>query len=189
MLQQDGRCLHMAELCVLTEHKCCSKKYASSYGLFVFIQSTDTAGKKDVLIIMNCVFIQNTAAENSMFAFTKLNVCSENHCHGGKKVVVLILCRTRILKKGPSFHKLTCVFTLNTDTAVKNPGHSAKNADGRLHLNTHIPLTQRSRSGLTMSLSRHSVGTYKETGSHATRQGTFGYSRLRSMSHCGLILV
>ena len=31
---------------------------------------------------------------------------------------------------------------------VKDPGHSAKSADGRLHLNTHTSLTQRSRSGL-----------------------------------------
>ena len=41
---------------------------------------------------------------------------------------------------------------------VKDPSHSAKNADGRLHLNTHTPLPQQSRSGLTV-LSRHSVGT------------------------------
>ena len=33
-----------------------------------------------------------------------------------------------------------------------------------------------------------SVGTYPETRSHATRQGTFGRSRLSSLSHCGLIL-
>ena len=44
---------------------------------------------------------------------------------------------------------------------VKDPGHSAKSAGGRLHLNTHTSLTQRSRSGLTM-LSGHSVGTYPE---------------------------
>ena len=52
---------------------------------------------------------------------------------------------------------------------VKDPGHSANCAGGRLHLNMLIPLTQRSRSGLTMPLSRHSVGTYQETSSHATR--------------------
>ena len=28
-----------------------------------------------------------------------------------------------------------------------------------------------------MPLSRHSVGTYQETSSHATRQGTLGHSR------------
>ena len=71
---------------------------------------------------------------------------------------------------------------------MKDPGHSAKSADGRLHLNTHTPLTQRSRSGLTMQPSRHSVGTYPETSSLATRQGTLGHSRLSSLSHCGLIL-
>ena len=32
---------------------------------------------------------------------------------------------------------------------VKDPDHAAKSAGGRLHLNTHTPLTQRSRSGLT----------------------------------------
>ena len=42
---------------------------------------------------------------------------------------------------------------------VKDPGHSAKSAGGRLHLNKHTPVTQQSRSGLTM-LSRHNVGTY-----------------------------
>ena len=39
-----------------------------------------------------------------------------------------------------------------------------------------------------MPLSKHCLGIYQETRSHATRQGTFGYSRLSSLSHCGLIL-
>ena len=39
-----------------------------------------------------------------------------------------------------------------------------------------------------MPLSRHSVGTYQETSSHAARQGTLDHSRLSSLSHCGLIL-
>ena len=51
---------------------------------------------------------------------------------------------------------------------VKDPGHNAESTDDRLHLNTHTPLTQRSRSGLTLPLSRHSVGTYPETSSHTT---------------------
>ena len=71
---------------------------------------------------------------------------------------------------------------------VKDPGHSATSAGGSLHLNTHTLLTQRSRSGLTMPLSRHSVGIYQETRSHATRQGTLSQSRLSSPSHCVLIL-
>ena len=71
---------------------------------------------------------------------------------------------------------------------VKNLGHSVKSAGGRLHLNTHTPLIQRSRNGLTMPLFRHSVGTHQETSSHATYQGTVGHSRLSSLSHCGLIL-
>ena len=71
---------------------------------------------------------------------------------------------------------------------VKDPGHSAKSAGGRLHLNTHTPLTQRSRSGLTMPLSGHSTGAYQETSSHAARQGTLDHGRLSLLSHCGLIL-
>ena len=50
---------------------------------------------------------------------------------------------------------------------IKDPGHSAKSADGRLHLNTLSSLTKRSRSGLTMSLSRHSVGIYHKPGPQA----------------------
>ena len=45
---------------------------------------------------------------------------------------------------------------------VKDPSHSAKSADGRLHLNMHTPLTQRSLSELTMLLPRHSVGTIRK---------------------------
>ena len=58
----------------------------------------------------------------------------------------------------------------------------------RLHLNTHTPLTQRIRIGLTMVLSRHSMGTYQETSSHATCQGTLSHSHLSLLSHSGLIL-
>ena len=54
---------------------------------------------------------------------------------------------------------------------VEDPGHSTESAVGRLHPNTHTPLTQRSRSGPTMPLSGHSVGTYPETSSHATLSG------------------
>ena len=43
---------------------------------------------------------------------------------------------------------------------VKDPSHSAKIAGGRLHLNMHTPLSQRSWSGLTV-LIRDSVGTYQ----------------------------
>ena len=71
---------------------------------------------------------------------------------------------------------------------VKDPGHSAQSAGGRLHLNMHTLLIQRRRSGLTMPLSRHSVGTYPEMSLHATCQGTFDHSRFNSLSQCGLIL-
>ena len=47
---------------------------------------------------------------------------------------------------------------------VKDPGQPAKSPGGRLHLNKHTAVTQRSRSGLIKPLSRHphSVGTYQE---------------------------
>ena len=70
----------------------------------------------------------------------------------------------------------------------KTPVILPKSACGRLHLNTRAPLTQRSRSGLTMLLSRDSVGNYPKTSSRATLQGTLGHTRLSSLSHCGLIL-
>ena len=71
---------------------------------------------------------------------------------------------------------------------VKDPGHSAKSAGGRLHLNMYTLLTQWSRSWLAMLLSRRSVWVYPETSSHAICQGTLGPSRLSSLSHCGLIM-
>ena len=71
---------------------------------------------------------------------------------------------------------------------VKDPGHSVKSAGGRLHLNTHTPLTQWSQSGLNMPLSRHSVGTYLKMSSHATCEGTLSRSCLSLLSHFGLIL-
>ena len=71
---------------------------------------------------------------------------------------------------------------------VKGHGHSAKSAGGRLHLNMHTPVTHRSQSGLTMPLSRESVGIYQKTSSHTTRQGPLSRSHLSSLSHCGLIL-
>ena len=71
---------------------------------------------------------------------------------------------------------------------IKDPGHSARRAGGRLHLNMHTPLTRRSRSGLTMPLSRHSVGLYPEMRSQVIWQGTFDHNCPSSLSCCGLIL-
>ena len=71
---------------------------------------------------------------------------------------------------------------------IKDPSLSAKSAGGRVHLNMHTPLTQRSQSELTLPLSRHSVGTYLETNLNSSCQETVGHSRLSPLSHCGLIL-
>ena len=48
---------------------------------------------------------------------------------------------------------------------IKDPGHSVKSAGGRLHLETHTPLIQRSWSRMTM-LFRHSVRTYQGKWAH-----------------------
>ena len=71
---------------------------------------------------------------------------------------------------------------------VKDTGHSDKSVGIRLHLNTHTPLTHQSQSGLTMQLSRHSLGTNQETSWHTIRQGTVCHSCVSSLHHCGLIV-
>ena len=53
---------------------------------------------------------------------------------------------------------------------IKEPSHSAKSAGGRLHLNMHKTLTQWSWHGLTMPLSRRSVGTYQKTHTQIIRE-------------------
>ena len=92
----------------------------------------------------------------------------------------LTLCADSYSVSVPSHPRVTAM-------ARNRPRSFCQSAGDRLHLNTHTPLTLRSRKGPTMPLS-HSVGTYLETNSHATCQGTFGHSRLSSLSHCGLIL-
>ena len=71
---------------------------------------------------------------------------------------------------------------------VKDPGHSVRSAGGRIHLNMHTFLTQQSWTGLTKLLSRHSVGTYRETNSQLVREHYFCHSYLSLLSHCRLIL-
>ena len=66
---------------------------------------------------------------------------------------------------------IRCPFPRVLQWNVKDPGHSAKSAGGRLHLKTQTPLTQRSRTRLTMPLYGHSGGTYPETSSHITSRG------------------
>ena len=75
-------------------------------------------------------------------------------------------------------------FMLHVFFLQRYPGNVAIWVAFLINVHTHT----HSRSGLTMPLSRHSVGTYQETSSHATRQGTLGHSRLSSLSHFGLIL-
>ena len=157
---------------------------------------------------------QNTALVaylNGCSTYSKLNVESENHsleCHTGKlgqlgdKSAGLVTERLPVqILAGVAgeFSSLESTFVcwllfsfrstpMLSQWHIKDPSHCAKSAGGRLHLNTHSPLTKRSQTGLTMLLSRHSLGTYLEMSSHATCQETFIYSHLNLLSHCGLIL-
>ena len=70
---------------------------------------------------------------------------------------------------------------------VKDPGHSAKSAGGRLHLDMHTVLIRSSRSELTM-LSKHSVGNYEGNELKHNSSGTLDHCRISSLSCCGLIL-
>ena len=77
---------------------------------------------------------------------------------------------------------IRCPFhTRVTAVARKSPRSFCQKCRWQINLNTHTPLTQRSRNGLTIPLSKHSVGTYQETSSHTTRQETLGHSRLSSL--------
>ena len=92
--------------------------------------------------------------------------------------------------------ELLCLLTLVrcpfhprvTAVARKRPRSFCQKCRWTLHLNTHTPLAQRGRNGLTMPLSKHSAGPYPETISHATCRRTFGHSRFSSLNHCELIL-
>ena len=118
-----------------------------------------TISQDSLLARAKCCEFKSLAGAAGEFISPESTLCADSH---------LVSVSTPVL---PQLH-------------VKDPGHSATSVGGRLHLNTHTPLTQQSRSGLTMPLSKHSVGTYQETSSRATRQGSLGHNHLSSLSHC-----
>ena len=75
-----------------------------------------------------------------------------------------------------------------TAVACKRPWSFCQKCRWQVTPKHAYTLTKQGRSGLTMLLSRHSVGTYEETSSHVIRQETLGHSRLSSLSKGGLIL-
>ena len=66
-----------------------------------------------------------------------------------------------------------------TAVARKDPGHSAKSA---------YTLDPTKSEWADYAAVQAQCGNLSETSSHATCQGTFGHSRLSSLSHCGLSL-
>ena len=165
-------------------------------------------------VILTCKFCCIISVKgNSLLFLSSFFFCAESTINktvilGSAGIACWLECRTCDLKVGSSNHgrsgrriffswvKFVCwlLFSVRSIPVLlqwhmKDPIHLANSAGGRLHLNSaYIPLTQGSRSGLTMPLSRHSVGTYQEMSSHVTHQGTLGQSRLSLLSHCGLIL-
>ena len=93
-----------------------------------------------------------------------------------------VLKRVTYRRPPPPFHPRV------TAVARKRPRSCSPKCRWQVTPRHAYTVTQRSRSGLIMPLSRHSVGTYLEMSSHATGQGILGHSRLSSLSHCGLIL-
>ena len=175
---------------------------------WVFYVSFQTMGKYNSTSDEHVFQNHNSPSPKTTQNFTVANFLSG--CHDlGTRIACWLECQTHDWKiassnlagaagefSSPESTLSVCVLTLIrcpfhpcvTAVACKRLGHSAKSAGVRIHLNTHTPLTHQSRSGLTIPLSRQSVGIYQETSSHATRQGTLGYSHLSSLSHCRLIL-
>ena len=75
-----------------------------------------------------------------------------------------------------------------TTVAHKRPQSFCQKCKWQVTPETHIDPWPNEVGVGWLPLSGHNVGTYPETSSHATCQGTLGHSRLRSLSHCGLIL-
>ena len=71
---------------------------------------------------------------------------------------------------------------------IKDLGHSAESAGGRLHISAHTFFLP-NHVGIGWLCCPGIVGEpNRETNSHATRQKTLVHSRLSSLSHRGLIL-
>ena len=81
----------------------------------------------------------------------------------------------------PFHHRVTAV-------ARKRPWSFCQKCRWQVTPKHAYTLTHWSWNGLTMPVSRHSVGTYQEMSSHATRQEMLGHGHLSSLSHCWLIL-
>ena len=111
--------------------------------------------------------VQSLSQYIGMLVFTQKEIC-QHLCN--KLCYCAVLSRTFV-----------CIITLHTSIIQCHP-------ETKLTCANDYKGSDTNQSGLTTPLSRHSVGTYLETSSHATCQGTLSHSCLSSQSHCGLIL-
>ena len=154
-------------------------QFVQYYLQHVFVWTADEADRSVVLALLQVAFLKSVMTKDWVHRFGHSPVC---------QILLQIVVRVVITSCPPAWTSSAWMLSTPADFPFFSDCTAASTSlrrMGRLHLNTHTPLTQRSRSGLTMPLSRHNVGTYQETSSHAPRQGTLGYSRLRSLSHCG----
>ena len=131
-----------------------------------------------------------SASRSILSVFVCLSVCLSVCLPVGLFFLSLSVCLSVCLSVSLSL-SLSVSLSLSqrhTHTHTHANVHKDTNSHTHTHTHTHTPLTQRSRGGLTMPLSRRSKGTYQETSSYATRQGNTRPQSLSSLSHCGLIL-
>ena len=90
-------------------------------------------------------------------------------------------------KGAPSDYSFRLQHIISNCQNVAKTQYLIRHAISFLYYHSHL---LRCRRHLHLfSITRHTEGTYQETSSHATRQGTLSHSRLSSLSHCGPILV
>ena len=133
-----------------------SKKVMASVRLWLEVaselQSNRMACRKRVGLVIERLRVQVPAGAAGEFNSPELNFCADSYS---------VSVPPRVSRQ---WH-------------VKDPAHSAKSACGRLHLNTHTPMTQRRRRGLT-TLSRFRVEIYQ--GNELTRNSSSGNTRPQS---------
>ena len=96
----------------------------------------------------------------------------------------------KVASSNPGSWPLLCVHSSPAlpQRHVKDPGHFAKSAGGRWHLNTRIQPWPNEVGVGWLCCPGIVLEPIGETSSHATRQGTLGHSRLSSLTHCRLVL-
>ena len=145
------------------------------YGLITNIINITILTKKSMINPINCLLTGRSASST----FSLAGCCGGGTGREGVVVVVVVAAAIVVV---------VVVVVVVAFSSCARIWENVRKLISRPRFFFFFTLTQRSLSGLTVPLSRNSVGTYQETSSHATRQRTLGHSHLSSLSHCGLIL-